>query len=120
MNLLIENVSLPPEVEAAIDKRSSMGVIGNLQAYTAYQTANAIPDAAKNSGGLAGAGFGVAIGYNMAGQLAGAAGANVQQSPPPLPGTVSYYWASMASSLARWMQTGLHEKSPLGNSPAIR
>jgi len=116
MNLLVENVSLPPEVEAAIDKRSSMGVIGNLQAFTAYQTANAIPDAAKNPGGLAGAGLGIAVGYNMAGQLAGAAGAaaNVQQSPPPLPGSVSYYIGINGQQLGPLDATGLRDKITSG------
>src|SRR5262249_55423093 len=46
--LVVENISLPPEVEAAIDKRSSMGVIGNLNAYAQYQAANAMEEAAKN------------------------------------------------------------------------
>src|SRR5205823_229141 len=58
VNLFVENISLPPEVEAAMDKRTSMGVIGNLQAYTQYQTAEAIPEAAKASGGMAGAAAG--------------------------------------------------------------
>src|SRR5262245_46029358 len=43
-NLLVENISLPPEVEQALDKRTSMGVVGNLDAYTRFQTANSIPD----------------------------------------------------------------------------
>jgi membrane protease subunit (stomatin/prohibitin family) len=83
----IENISLPPEVEQALDKRTQMGVLGNLDQYTKYQTANAIPEAAKNPGGLAGAGMGlaagVALGNQMAGQLAGAA--QPSAAPPPLP-----------------------------------
>ncbi len=63
--LVVENISLPPEVEQAMDKRTSMGVIGNLAAYTQYQAANAIGDAAKNpgAGGLAAGGMGMAMGY---------------------------------------------------------
>src|SRR5205085_4151773 len=72
----IENISLPPEVEQALDTRTKMGVLGNLDQYTRYQTAEAIRDAAKNPGGLAGAGAGlgagVAIGQQMAGAVAGA------------------------------------------------
>ena len=72
----VENISLPPEVEAALDKRSQMGVLGNLDQYTKFQTAEAIRDAAKNPGGLAGLGAGlgagVAIGQQMGGALAGA------------------------------------------------
>ena len=36
-SFLLENVSVPPEVEQAIDKRSSMGAIGNLNDYVKYQ-----------------------------------------------------------------------------------
>ncbi|HKI35791.1 MAG TPA: SPFH domain-containing protein [Gemmataceae bacterium] len=83
----VENISLPQEVEQALDKRTQMGVLGNLDQYTKYQTANAIPEAAKNPGGMAGAGMGlaagVALGNQMAGQLAGAA--QPSAAPPPLP-----------------------------------
>jgi membrane protease subunit (stomatin/prohibitin family) len=85
----VENISLPPEVEQAMDKRTQMGVLGNLDQYTKFQTANAIPEAAKNPGGMAGAGMGlaagVAMGSQMAGQLAGAA--QPTAAPPPLPQT---------------------------------
>jgi membrane protease subunit (stomatin/prohibitin family) len=108
MNLLVENISLPPEVEAAIDKRSSMGVIGNLQAYTQYATANAIGDAAKNPGGLGGVGAGLAAGYQMANQMgqamnAGAQsqGAQSQGAPPPLPGAAAAtYFAAINGAQA--------------------
>ncbi len=62
-NFVISNLSLPPEVEEAMDKRTQMGVIGDLNKYTKYQTAEAIRDAAKNEGGSMasmGAGIGVA------------------------------------------------------------
>jgi membrane protease subunit (stomatin/prohibitin family) len=100
VKLLVENISLPPEVEAAIDKRSSMGAIGNMQAFTQYQTANAIGDAAKNPGGIASAGVGLGAGMAMANQFAQAATAassaqpTVSSSgPPPLPGAVEYFAA---------------------------
>lgn len=91
--LLIENVSLPPEVEAALDKRSSMSVVGNLDAYTKYQTAEAIRDAAKNPG-AAGTFVGMGMGQMFAGQMAGSAGASSHASaggpgtPPPIGGVV--------------------------------
>ena len=83
----IENISLPAEVEQALDKRTQMGVLGNLDQYAKYQTANAIPDAAKNPGGLAGAGMGLAAGVAMGGQMAGALAGAAQPTaaPPPLP-----------------------------------
>jgi membrane protease subunit (stomatin/prohibitin family) len=83
----IENISLPPEVEQALDKRTQMGVLGNLDQYAKYQTANAIPEAAKNPGGLAGAGMGLAAGVALGGQMAGALAGATQPTaaPPPLP-----------------------------------
>ncbi|MBI3831928.1 MAG: SPFH domain-containing protein [Planctomycetes bacterium] len=93
LNLMVENISLPPEVEKVLDQRTSMGVIGNLQAYTQFQTANAIPDAAKNPGGLAAAGVGLGLGIGMAGQVAPAMAPNpgASAAPPPLPQTSSFF-----------------------------
>jgi membrane protease subunit (stomatin/prohibitin family) len=50
-NLLVENISLPKEVEAVLDKRTSMGIVGNLDQYTQFQAAEAMRDAAANPGG---------------------------------------------------------------------
>jgi membrane protease subunit (stomatin/prohibitin family) len=73
---IIENISLPPEVEAAMDKRTSMGVIGDVGRYAQFQAADAMRDAAQNPSGGAGTGAGLgagfAIGNMMAGQMAGA------------------------------------------------
>ena len=86
--LLIENISLPLEVEAALDKKSSMGIIGNLDNFTKFQAANALEAAAKNPGGDASAGIGMGMGFAMASQL-GKILATPQESapaaPPPLP-----------------------------------
>ena len=58
-SLYIENLSLPEEVEKAMDKRTSMGVLGDMNQYQQYQAAEAIREAARNEGGgLAGAGAG--------------------------------------------------------------
>lgn len=57
-----ENISLPEEVEKVLDKRTSMGVIGNMNQYAQYQAAEAIRDAANNPGGLSGAGVGLGAG----------------------------------------------------------
>lgn len=95
---VIENISVPPEVEAALDKRTQMGVVGDLDAYTRFQTANAIEDAAQNPGGGAGEGIGIglgmAVGNRMAQQLnpqqpaaPGAPGA----APPPLPAAEQWF-----------------------------
>lgn len=97
----VQDVGLPEEVERAIDKAGAMRVIGNLQTFTQYETANAIKDAANNPGGLAAAGAGVGIGLGMGGQMVGAMGsmatAQPQQAagmtPPPLPEQVQLFVA---------------------------
>jgi membrane protease subunit (stomatin/prohibitin family) len=87
--LLVENISLPPEVEEALDKKSSMGIIGNLDNYLKFQSATAMEAAAKNPGGEASAGVGMGIGFAMANQM-GKMVAGPQEppqtapSPPPL------------------------------------
>ncbi len=98
--LLIENISLPEEVEAALDKRSSMGILGNLQQYAQFQAANAMEAAAKNPGGDASAGIGMGMGFAMANQMGQMfnpqqqANAQAQQNvPPPIPGVISVFIA---------------------------
>lgn len=80
----VENISLPPEVEAAMDKRTSMGVIGDVGRYAQFQAADAMRDAANNpSGGAgigAGLGAGFAIGNQMAGQMSNAMNQSQQES----------------------------------------
>ncbi len=93
--LLVENISLPPAVEEALDKRTSMGIVGNLAAYTQFNIANSIPDAAKNPGGLAAAGAGIGLGMAMAGPMAQALSGqqSTAATPPPIPAEPSYYVA---------------------------
>ncbi|WP_113912860.1 SPFH domain-containing protein [Roseovarius dicentrarchi] len=94
--LYIENISLPPAVEKALDKRTSMGLAGDLGAYTQYSAAEAMTDAASNpAGGGMGAGLGMGMGMAMAQQMAqqnagqpgpwGARPAQAQHTPPPPP-----------------------------------
>jgi membrane protease subunit (stomatin/prohibitin family) len=103
---LIENISLPDEVEEALDKRTQMGVLGDLDRYTRFQTANALEDAANNpSGGGSegiGLGMGLAVGQQMAESLrpardpaAGRAG-DLAAGPPPLPGTGAPWYLGVA------------------------
>ncbi len=69
---VIENISLPPEVEAAMDKRTSMGVIGDVGRYAQFQAADAMRDAAQNPGGGAGTGAGLGAGFAIGNAMAGA------------------------------------------------
>lgn len=84
-SLYIENLSLPKEVEEAMDKRTSMGVLGNMGQYQQYQAAEALRDAAQNEGGgLAGAGAGLGAGAALGGIMANAfTGQQPQQNATP-------------------------------------
>ena len=65
-SFVIENISLPEEVEKSMDKRTSMGVLGNLDQYAKYQAAEAMREAANNDGsGMAGMGVGMGAGAAM-------------------------------------------------------
>lgn len=94
---LVENVSLPPEVETALDKRSSMGILGNLSQYAQFQAANAMEQAAKNPGSDAASGMGMGMGFAMAQQMGQMFNQQnqqqQQQNPPPVPGVAQYYVA---------------------------
>lgn len=70
----VENISLPPEVEAAMDKRASMGALGNVDQYMKFQAADALRDAAQNEGGGAGLGAGLGVGFAVGNQMANAFG----------------------------------------------
>lgn len=70
----VENISLPPEVEAAMDKRAQMGALGNLDQYMKLQAADALRDAAQNEGGGAGLGAGLGAGFAVGNQMANAFG----------------------------------------------
>ncbi len=70
--LVVQNVSLPEELQKVLDQKISMNMVGDMQRYTQYQVANSIPDAAKNEGGLAGMGVGLGAGVGF-GQIMGQA-----------------------------------------------
>jgi membrane protease subunit (stomatin/prohibitin family) len=97
VKLLVENISLPPQVEEALDKRSAMGMIGNLNAYTQYQAAEAMTRAADNPGGAAAGGMALGMGFAMAGQMGRAMQDGGANTPPPIPGgqaPASFYLAN--------------------------
>lgn len=76
---LVENISLPEAVEQALDRRTSMGVIGNMNTYTQMQFADSLKDSAANGGGSpAGDAMGMGMGFAMAGQMANQMTANQQ------------------------------------------
>ncbi|HJW32770.1 MAG TPA: SPFH domain-containing protein, partial [Holophagaceae bacterium] len=85
--LSVKNIALPEEVEAMLDKRSSVGIMSPVMgAYTQMQVADSVPLAAQNPGGLAGMGMGLGVGMgmgNMMGQQMGGAMGQMAQTPYP-------------------------------------
>jgi membrane protease subunit (stomatin/prohibitin family) len=113
--LYIENISLPSAVEEALDKRTSMGLAGDLGKFTKYSAAEAMTSAATNpAGGGMAAGLGAGMGMAMAGQMAqadpwGAAPAAAAPPPPPPP-PVEHVWHIAAAGEV----TGPFSKASMG------
>ncbi|MBR2337804.1 MAG: SPFH domain-containing protein [Clostridia bacterium] len=88
-SLFIENMSVPDEVEKAIDQRSKVGVLKNdAEALMRINAAEAIKDAANNPGGagaFVGAGVGMGAGMGMGGMLANVFAQPMQQQPNQQP-----------------------------------
>jgi membrane protease subunit (stomatin/prohibitin family) len=90
-SFVVENLSLPDELQKVLDQRISMNLLGDMSKFTQYQVANSIPIAAANEGGLAGAGIGIGAGLAFGQNFAGAMQQNMQppaqpyqqQAPPP-------------------------------------
>ncbi|MGF1624094.1 MAG: SPFH domain-containing protein [Alphaproteobacteria bacterium] len=115
--MLVENISLPPQVEEALDKRSSMGVVGDLSKYMAYQSAEAITKAAEAPGGTAGAGVGMGLGIGLGNQMATAMGSQGQApaaAPPPLPQQAQYHIAVNGQQAGPFDSAALAAKAQSG------
>ena len=88
--MLIENISLPEEVEKAIDTRSSREITGDLDANIQYQTANAL---GNSEGGamsdMVGVGAGLAMGQQMTNTMSSSS------TPPPLPNQIKQYFVAV-------------------------
>ncbi|MFT4623501.1 MAG: membrane protease subunit (stomatin/prohibitin family) [Myxococcota bacterium] len=113
----IGNISLPAEVEKALDTRTKMGVLGDLNAYTQLKAADAIDTAARNPG-MGGAAIGMGVGFGMGNQMGAMMGQSMQGGggpfnphqgmqgppspappPPPMAATFHYHGASGQSEL---------------------
>jgi len=120
-------VSVPPEVERALDERAEMGAIGNMQAYLQFKAARALGDAALAGGGGGGsaAGLGVSLGAGLGlgtamasaiGQAIQGAGAGVSQAPATAPAaasagsTVVEGFAELERALAQQFAISAEEK----------
>jgi len=123
--LFIVNISVPTEVEQALDVRSSMAAVGDMGLYQAYQLGNAMPVAAANpAGGLAGAGVGLGMGMAIAGSMipgtgqgsSGPAGAPTPapQTPPPPPSPANWHIARDGQTLGPFSPEQMAQGIPTG------
>src|SRR5260370_6126921 len=81
---IVENISLPDELQKVMDQRIGVNMAGDLSRYTQFETAQALPIAAANPGGAAGMGVGLGAGVAMAQTMMAplmAAGANATPAP---------------------------------------
>ena len=83
---VVENLSLPEELQKLLDQRIGMNMIGNMQQYIQYQAAQSLPIAAANEGGgTAGLGVGLGAGLGLGQTMAGAIMGSMQQPSPQQP-----------------------------------
>lgn len=89
--LIIVNISLPEAVEKALDTRTSMGVIGDMNKFQQFQIGQAMTAGGGTGGSPAAEGVGLGVGLAMAGRMlqTGAVAGGVAASPPPI---VSSMW----------------------------
>jgi len=109
--LNIVNISLPEEVEKAIDTRSSMGVIGDMNRFQQFQMGNAMMAAADNpAGGGAADGMGLGMGFAMANQMVQSPGLSAPPAPPQATWHISVNGQSQGpyndSQLVQMIQSG--------------
>jgi membrane protease subunit (stomatin/prohibitin family) len=95
-HMLVENISLPPEVEKALDQRTSREITGNLDDHLKYKSANAFDNPNSSMSDMAG----MAMGMAMANQMANSMQTNPTQNttPPPLPNQVAQYYVALNGS----------------------
>ena len=83
---VVENLSLPEELQKLLDQRIGMNMVGDMSRYTQFQVAQSMPIAAANEGGgAAGIGAGLGAGMVMAQQMMGAMKPAAPEPAPPAP-----------------------------------
>ncbi len=116
IKILVENISLPPNVEEVLDKRTSMGILGNLHDYTSFQAAEAMKTAAENPAGGASEGIGMGMGFAIAqkmGETLSSTDSNSAQksvAPPPIPTSDSYFVAVEGQQTGPFDHSTIKEK----------
>lgn len=90
-HMLVENISLPEEVEKAIDTRSSRAITGNLDEHIKYQSGQALGNSEGAASDMVGMGAGLAMGQQMANSI----NSTSPGTPPSLPNKIAQYFIAV-------------------------
>jgi membrane protease subunit (stomatin/prohibitin family) len=99
-SLVVQNISLPEELQKMLDKRIGVNMMGGMQAYTQFQTATSIPLAAQNEGGMAGIGAGLGAGLGIGQTMVAAMAQALNPAAAAAPAAVAPAPTSATGSLA--------------------
>jgi len=109
--MLVENISLPEEVEKAIDARSSREITGDLNEHVQYQSGQALANGDGSVSDMVGMGAGLAMGQQMTSSMS----SNHAQTPPPLPNKIVQYFVALdGKSQGPYSLEYLHEEIAQG------
>ncbi len=108
----IENISLPEEVEKVLDKRTSIGIAGDLNKYMQFNAAEGMANPASGAGSAMGMGMGAAMGIGMAQNagpwgMAPAAAPAAPPAPPPAPAATVWHIADNGATKGPFSEASL-------------
>ncbi|MFN3846467.1 MAG: SPFH domain-containing protein [Paracoccaceae bacterium] len=116
----IENISLPEEVEKVLDKRTSMGIAGDLHKYMQFNAAEGMANPASGAGAMLGAGMAAGVGAAMAQQIGpwgtapAAPSASTMPPPPPPPASLVWHVAENGATKGPFDETALMQMAASG------
>ena len=113
----IENVSLPPEVEKVLDKRTSIGIAGDLNKYMQFNAAEGVAQPGSAMGATMGAAMGAGMGFGMGAQGGpwGAAAAAPPPPPPPPPAAKAWHVAENGATKGPFTEADLASMAASGS-----
>ena len=113
----IENISLPEEVEKVLDKRTSMGIAGDLNKYMQFNAAEGMANPNSGVGAMVGAGMAAGMGMNMAagtGPWGAVPAAAAAAPPPPPPAAITWHLAENGATKGPFTEADLAQMAASG------
>jgi len=103
-SFVVENISLPEDLQKMLDQRIGMNMIGDMGRYTQFQAAQSLPIAAANEGGVAGLGVGLGAGLTMGQQMVNAMNVPnpaASQAKPSAPAGTTKFCSNCGQSIGK-------------------